>query len=81
MTRIEHVPFRRDAIDAHALSDPRLRTKPSGRTSHPRIWAAGNITNLAANVPMSMGAGSAVGGAVNAALMHEDTQNAIADQR
>ncbi|MDR2323090.1 MAG: NAD(P)/FAD-dependent oxidoreductase [Microbacterium sp.] len=70
-----------DLVRVDTEHGPLLRTDPSGRTSHPRIWAAGNITNLAANVPMSMGAGSAVGGAVNASLMFEDTQRAIADQR
>ena len=44
----------------------------TGRTSHPRIWAAGNVTNPGANVPMSIGAGTLVGAAVNAALVEED---------
>ncbi|MGC2938884.1 MULTISPECIES: NAD(P)/FAD-dependent oxidoreductase [unclassified Brevibacterium] len=55
-----------------------LAVDASGRTSHPRIWAAGNLANIYANVPMSMGAGSALGGAVNADLMHEDTRTAMA---
>ena len=70
-----------DLVRVDTDHGPVLRTDPSGRTSHPRIWAAGNITNLAANVPMSMGAGSAIGGAVNAALMQEDTRRAIAEMR
>ena len=70
-----------DLVRIDTEHGPLLRTDPSGRTSHPRIWAAGNITNLAANVPMSMGAGSAIGGAVNASLMFEDTDRAIAEIR
>ena len=55
-----------------------LTVDPAGRTSHPRIWAAGNLTNMHANVPMSIGSGSAVGGALNADLMMEDTERAVA---
>lgn len=42
------------------------------RTSHPRIWAAGNVVNSFASVPMVMGAGTFAGAAVNAALVEED---------
>ncbi|WP_300264949.1 NAD(P)/FAD-dependent oxidoreductase [Microbacterium sp.] len=45
----------------------------NGRSNHPRIWSAGNAANPYANVPMSMGNGSAVGGAVNLALVEEDS--------
>ncbi len=48
-----------------------------GRTSHPRVWAAGNVVAPMANVPMSMGAASVVGGAVNGALATEDTDAAL----
>ncbi len=43
-----------------------------GRTTHPRIWAAGNVVNSFASVPMVMGAGTFAGAAVNAALVEED---------
>ena len=43
-----------------------------GRTAHPRIWAAGNVVNSFASVPMVMGAGTFAGAAVNAALVEED---------
>lgn len=49
-----------------------------GRTSHPRIWAAGNVVNPTANVPVAMGAGSFAGAAVNAALVEEDIDRAVA---
>ncbi|UOR01078.1 FAD-dependent oxidoreductase [Leucobacter allii] len=45
---------------------------PMGRTSHPRIWVAGNAASPAASVPMVMGAGTFAGAAVNAALVDED---------
>lgn len=49
-----------------------LTLNPTGRSSHERIWAVGNAAMPFANVPMSMGSGSAVGGAVNLALIEED---------
>lgn len=49
-----------------------LAIDPTGRTSHPRIWAAGNVVNPAATVPVSMGAGIMAGAAANGALVQED---------
>ncbi|WP_285607214.1 NAD(P)/FAD-dependent oxidoreductase [Actinokineospora globicatena] len=44
----------------------------TGRTSSDRIWAVGNVVNPGANVPMSIGAGAAAGGAVNGALVTQE---------
>lgn len=41
-------------------------------TSHPRIWAAGNVVNPAVSVPGAMAAGMMAGAAVNAALVDQD---------
>ncbi|UNK45223.1 NAD(P)/FAD-dependent oxidoreductase [Arthrobacter sulfonylureivorans] len=49
-----------------------LKADPTGRTSHPRIWAVGNITAPAANVPISIAAGAMAGGMINADLVTED---------
>lgn len=49
-----------------------IRTDPAGKTSHPRVWAAGNVVSPTATVPMAMGAGSMAGAAVNGALVAED---------
>ena len=49
-----------------------LAVDPMGRTSHPRIWAVGNVVAPAASVPMVMGAGTAAGAAVNMSLVEED---------
>lgn len=46
-----------------------IRVDPMGRTSGERIWAAGNVVNPAANVPVALGAGSMAGAALNAALV------------
>jgi thioredoxin reductase len=50
-----------------------------GATSHPRVFAAGNVTAPFANVPVSMGAGSMAGAGVNAMLAAEDFDRAVAE--
>ncbi|MGI6878397.1 NAD(P)/FAD-dependent oxidoreductase [Microbacterium sp. gxy059] len=55
-----------------------LETDPTGRTAHPRIWAAGNVVSPMANVPAAMGAGSFTGAAVNGALVEEEFDRAAA---
>ena len=55
-----------------------LAVDPTGRTSHPRIWAVGNVVNPMANVPMSMGAGATTGAGVNAGLVAEELDRAQA---
>lgn len=57
-----------------------LGTDVSGKTSHDRIWAPGNISNPAANVPMSISAGTMAGGAANMSLVIEDFDLAEAGQ-
>ncbi|MFV0452972.1 MAG: NAD(P)/FAD-dependent oxidoreductase [Propioniciclava sp.] len=49
-----------------------------GKTSHARIWAAGNVVAPGANVPVAIGAGSLTGPAVNAWLAEEDGNRALA---
>jgi thioredoxin reductase len=49
-----------------------------GSTSHPRIFAAGNVTLPFANVPVSMGTGSMAGAGANAMLVAEDFDRAVA---
>lgn len=51
-----------------------LAVDASGRTSHPRIWAAGNVVSPQANVPVSMAAGTTAGAAINGMLAHEDAE-------
>ncbi|KAA9132884.1 FAD-dependent oxidoreductase [Microbacterium caowuchunii] len=51
-----------------------------GATSHPRVFAAGNVTAPYANVPVSMGAGSMAGAGANAMLVAEDGDRAVADR-
>lgn len=53
-----------------------IATDPTGTTSHPRIWAIGNVANPAANVPMSISAGSMTGCVVDMALITEEFKRA-----
>lgn len=49
-----------------------IKADPTGKTSHDRVWVAGNINQPPANVPMSISAGSYAGGMCNMALIGED---------
>ncbi len=57
-----------------------LTVDQMGKTSHDRVWAAGNVVNPMANVPMSIGAGAMAGSAVNGALVEADFAAAEAAQ-
>lgn len=55
-----------------------LAVDATGKTSSDRIWAAGNVTNPMANVPIAMAAGATTGAAVNLALVSADFDAAVA---
>lgn len=61
-----------DLVRAEGPMGAMIQVDRLGRTSHPRIWAAGNVVDPSANVPLSMGTASFVGAGVNAALVEED---------
>ncbi len=48
-----------------------------GQTSHPRVWATGNVIDPRLNVPASMGQASMTAGMLNTTLVNEDTDNAV----
>jgi thioredoxin reductase len=52
-------------------------TDPTGRTSVPGVWAAGNVVDPRAQVITAAGAGSAAAIAVNADLVDDDVRSAI----
>jgi thioredoxin reductase len=54
---------------------------PTGRTSVPGVWAAGNATNPRAQVITAAGEGSAAAIAINNDLVDEDTERAVARYR
>lgn len=54
-----------------------LRVDESGRTGHPRVWAAGTVVDPRLHVSASVGQASMVAGSVNVALAQEDADNAL----
>ncbi len=63
------------AVDA----DGWVTTDPTGRTSVPGVWAAGNVIDPRAQVITAAGAGSAAAIALNADLVDQDVRNAVRD--
>ena len=53
-----------------------LQVDATGRTSVPRVWAAGNASNPRAQVITAAGEGSAAAIAINTDLVQEDVDNA-----
>ncbi len=54
---------------------------PAGRTEVPGVWAAGNVTDLAAQVGAAAAAGAMAGAQINADLVAEETRLAVAAYR
>ena len=57
-----------------------LPADPAGRTEVPGVWAAGNVTDLGAQVGAAAAAGALAGAVINADLVEEDTRRAVAAQ-
>jgi thioredoxin reductase len=51
---------------------------PAGRTEVPGVWAAGNVTDLSAQVGASAAAGALAGAVINADLVEDETRLAVA---
>jgi thioredoxin reductase len=58
-----------------------VRVDPTGRTSVPGVWAAGNVVNPRAQVISAAGEGSAAAIAINNDLVEEDVRVAVARSR
>lgn len=58
-------------MGAHIPADP------AGRTEVPGVWAAGNVTDLSAQVGASAAAGALAGAVINADLVEEETRRAV----
>jgi thioredoxin reductase/SAM-dependent methyltransferase len=54
---------------------------PSGATTVPGVWVAGNVANLMAQVITSAGSGLTAAAALNADLVQEDIRDAMAVER
>lgn len=64
-----------------ARTDGVLAVDARGATSHPRVFAAGNVVAPYGNVPLSMGTGSMAGAGANAALVTEEAERAVSTRR
>jgi thioredoxin reductase len=53
----------------------------TGRTAVPGVWAAGNVTDLSAQVGASAAAGAFAGAQINADLVMEETREAVERRR
>ncbi|HEX2053747.1 MAG TPA: NAD(P)/FAD-dependent oxidoreductase [Actinomycetota bacterium] len=58
-----------------------LVTDPTGRTEVPGVWAAGNVTDLAAQVSGAAAAAAFAAAQINFDLVEEDTRRAVGEQR
>ena len=54
-----------------------IEADPSGATSVPGVWVAGNLANIAAQVITSAAGGLTAGAAINADLAAEDAKRAV----
>jgi thioredoxin reductase len=53
----------------------------TGRTEVPGVWVAGNVADIAATVPAAVAAGTMAGAHINADLIAEETERAVAARR
>ena len=72
-----------ESLGAEVVEHPpgigsRVASDASGRTNVPGVWVAGNITDLAAQVVVAAAAGTATAAQINADLVAEDLQRAMA---
>ncbi|MGN9809331.1 hypothetical protein ACTMSW_08220 [Micromonospora sp. BQ11] len=68
------------AVDGHSIGTY-VTAEPTGATTVPGVWVAGNVVDPRARVISSAAAGLTAAGAINAALVAEDTRRAVADRR
>ncbi len=67
--------FGEHVLGAYAVSEP------TGATSVPGLFVAGNVTTVQAQVATSVAAGLMTGAFVNGTLIEEETTQAVADRR
>lgn len=70
-----------EAVDHPSGAGVCVPTDAMGRTEVPGVWAAGNITDLSAQVGAAAAAGAFAAAQINADLVEEETRQAVADHR
>ena len=73
-------------LGVRAVEDPaglgeHIASDATGRTDVPGVWVAGNATDLAAHVGAAAAAGASSAAQINADLVAEDTERAVAAHR
>ncbi|TDB77017.1 methyltransferase domain-containing protein [Micromonospora sp. KC723] len=68
-------------VVAGAVIGDHVPADPQGATTVPGVRVAGNVTNPMATVPVAMAAGMQAGAALNAELVTEETDRAVAARR
>ncbi|MGG2464915.1 NAD(P)/FAD-dependent oxidoreductase [Streptomyces sp. RGM 3693] len=69
------------ALGCARNEDGWVSTDPSGRTSVPGVWAAGNVVDPRAQVVTAAGMGAAAAFALNLDLVAEEVEQAVAEHR
>jgi thioredoxin reductase/SAM-dependent methyltransferase len=67
-------------LDGHLLGT-QVESDPTGSTTVPGVWVAGNVTNIQAQVITSAAAGLAAAAAINIDLITADTARAVQTDR
>lgn len=75
-----------DGLGLHATDHPAgigsyIAADATGRTEVPGVWAAGNVTDLSAQVGAAAAAGAFAGAQINADLVEEEIARAVAGHR
>lgn len=66
------------AVEHPSGAGEHIPSDATGRTEVPGVWAAGNVTDLAAQVGGAAAAGAAAAAQINADLIAEETRQAVA---
>ncbi|WP_280426906.1 NAD(P)/FAD-dependent oxidoreductase [Nocardia carnea] len=66
------------AIDHPTGAGRYVPADPTGRTEVPGVWAAGNVTDISAQVGAAAAAGAMAGAQINADLVEEEVRTAVA---
>ena len=70
-----------EVVDHPSGMGTHVAVDPTGRTSVPGVWAAGNVADLSAQVGAAASAGAFAGAMINADLVAADTAAAVATYR
>ncbi len=70
-----------DQVVAGSVVGSAVAADPTGATSVPGVWVAGNVADMSAQVVVSAAAGMRAGAMINADLVAEDARAAVAAQR